>query len=144
MAISAAETGHMIFSTLHTQDAKGAVTRFIDLFPYEAQDDVRTQLSLSLQYVVCQHLVPSAREGSKRALAIEVLTVNHAVRSAIRGGKIESIESAIQTGRKDGMVSLDESLAALVRTGDITVETASQYAKDPKSIGDYISVRHLG
>ncbi len=141
MALSAAETGHLIFSTLHTQDAKGAITRFIDLFPYEIQDDIRTQLGLSLKYVVCQHLVPSARAGQKRVLAMEVLNVTHAVRSAIRNGKIEAIESVIQTGRKDGMVALDESLASLAGRGEITWETATEYAKDPKAIGDYISVR---
>jgi len=134
MALSAAETGHLILSTLHTQDAKGAVTRFVDLFPYEVQDDIRTQLSLSLRYVVAQHLLPNKVEGKKRALAVEVMTVNHAVRAAIRHGKIESLESAIQTGKKDGMIPLDESLEGLVYAGQITPETAKRFAKDPEGL----------
>ncbi len=133
MALSAAETGHLIFATMHTRDAKGAITRFVDLFPHAAQDDVRTQLALSLRSVVSQHLLPSAREGEKRVLALEVMHVNHPVRVGIRFGKIESIESAIQTGRRDGLVSLDESLQNLVSTGRISIETARRHAKDPDS-----------
>jgi twitching motility protein PilT len=134
MALSAAETGHLILATLHTQDAKGAVTRFTDLFPYEVQDDIRTQLSLSLRYVIAQHLLPNKVAGKKRALALEVMTVNHAVRAAIRNGKIESLESAIQTGKKDGMIPLDESLEGLVYAGQITPETAKRFAKDPEGL----------
>jgi twitching motility protein PilT len=134
MALSAAETGHLILTTLHTQDAKGAVTRFVDLFPYDAQDDVRTQLSLSLRFVVAQHLLPNAAEGKKRVLGLEVMTVNHAVRAAIRAGKIESLESAIQTGKRDGMIPLDDSLERLTAVGQITVETARRYAKDPEGL----------
>ncbi len=138
MALSAAETGHLILSTLHTQDAKGAITRLVDLFPHDAQDDVRSQLSLSLRYVICQHLLPSANEGEKRALAIEVLRATHPVRAAIRFGKIESIENAIQTGRKDGMMTLDESLAQLASANRISWETAKRFAKDPAGLSDYI------
>ncbi len=134
MALSAAETGHLILSTLHTQDAKGAVTRFADLFPHEVQDDIRTQLSLSLRFVIAQHLLPSRDPSKKRALALEVMTMNHAVRAAIRNGKIESLESAIQTGKKDGMIPLDESLESLALAGRITPETALRFAKDPDSL----------
>lgn len=137
MALSAAETGHLILSTLHTQDAKGAVTRLVDLFPHDAQDDVRSQLSLSLRYVISQHLLPSVNEGQKRALALEVLRVTYPVQAAIRFGKVESIENAIQTGRKDGMVTLDESLAGLASSGQISWETAKRFAKDPSSVMDY-------
>jgi len=137
MALSAAETGHLIFCTLHTQDAKGAVSRLVDLFPHAAQDDVRSQLSLSLRYVVSQHLLPAATDGDKRALAIEVLHVTNAVKAAIRFGKIESIENAIQTGRRDGMTMFDESLARLASSGKITWETAERFAKDPTSVHDY-------
>ncbi len=134
MALSAAETGHLILTTLHTQDAKGAVTRFADLFPYDAQDDVRTQLSLSLRYVIAQHLLPNQEEGKKRVLALEVMTTNHVVRAGIRQGKVESLESAIQTGRRDGMVALDDSLERLVATGQITPQIARRYAKDPEGL----------
>ncbi|HUU81891.1 MAG TPA: PilT/PilU family type 4a pilus ATPase [Phycisphaerae bacterium] len=134
MALSAAETGHLILTTLHTMDAKGAVTRLVDLFPSDSQDDIRTQLSLSLRYVVAQHLLPNRVEGQKRALALEVMTTNHPIRAAIRDGKIASLESAIQTGKKDGMFPLDNSLEDLVASGQITYETAIRYAKDPQNI----------
>lgn len=134
MALTAAETGHLIFSTLHTQDAKGAITRITDLFPREVQDDVRAQLALSLRSVISQHLLPPVNRGDKRVLALEILHVNTPVRVGIKLGKIESIESAIQTGRRDGMLSLDEDLQRLVDAGRITYETARNYAKDPSSI----------
>jgi twitching motility protein PilT len=134
MALSAAETGHLILATLHTKDAKGAVTRFVDLFPHQAQDDVRTQLALSLRSVISQHLLRPVDKGEKRVLAIEVLHVNNPVRSAIKFGKVESIESAIQTGRRDGMMTLDEDLSRLATAGKITLETARRFAKDPATI----------
>jgi twitching motility protein PilT len=134
MALSAAETGHLILTTLHTKDAKGAVTRFVDLFPYDAQEDVRTQLALSLRSVVSQHLLPSARPGEKRCLALEVLHVNQPVRAAIKFGKIDSIESAIQTGKRDGMATLDEDLQRLVDVGRISLETARKFAKESDGI----------
>lgn len=130
LAISGAETGHLIFATLHTIDAKGAVTRLIDLFPAERHDDIRTQLSMSLRYVISQHLLP-AKTGGRRVLALEALFANFAVRSAIRQGKIESLESAIQAGRQDGMFSLDADLQRLVERGLITPDTARSHAKDP-------------
>ncbi len=134
MAISAAETGHLIFTTTHTRDAKGALTRLVDIFPHESQEDIRKQLAMSLRSVVTQHLLPSTNEGEKRILALEVLHVNSQVQAAIRSGKIESIESAIQTGKKDGMVMLDDDLQRLVRLGKISVETARHFAKDPATI----------
>lgn len=134
MALTAAETGHLILATLHTQDAKGAITRITDLFPGDAQDDVRTQLALSLRSVVSQHLLPAAQPGEKRVLALEVLHVNHPVRAGIKFGKIDSIESAIQTGRREGMISLDDDLSRLVAEGRVTPETARRFAKDPGAI----------
>jgi twitching motility protein PilT len=134
MALSAAETGHLILTTLHTKDAKGAVTRLVDLFPHGAQEDVRTQLSLSLRSVVSQHLLPSARAGEKRVLAIEVMHVSQPVRIAIKFGKIDSLESAIQTGKRDGMVSLDEELQRLHDASRISLETVRRFAKDPDAI----------
>jgi twitching motility protein PilT len=134
MAISAAETGHLVFSTLHTIDARGAVTRLLDLFPRDNQDDVRTQLSLSLRIVISQHLLPNVDPARKRVLAMEVLAVNDGVRAAIRFGRIETLETAIQTGKKDGMISLDESLVQLVHAGAVTPATARRYAKDPNAV----------
>jgi len=134
MALSAAETGHLILTTMHTKDAKGAVTRFVDLFPYEVQEDVRTQLSLSLRYVVAQRLLPHRLEGRKRVLALEVMTANMPVQAAIRAGKIESLESAIQTGKRDGMLPFDEGLERLHALGEITAQTARRYAKHSESL----------
>lgn len=134
MAISAAETGHLILTTLHTKDAKGAITRLVDLFPHDAQDDVRTQLALSLRTVVSQHPLPSVNPGGKRVLAMEVLHVNQPVRIGIKFGKIESIESAIQTGKRDGMVTLDDDLQRLASMGLIARETVLRFAKDPDAL----------
>ena len=135
LALSAAETGHLIFATLHTADAKGAITRLVDLFPSETHDDVRTQLSMSLRLVVAQHLLPPPQRGGRRVLALETMTANFAVRAAIRAGKIESLDTAIQSGRKDGMVSLDACLRELVTQGRIDLATARQFAKDPGELG---------
>ena len=134
MALSAAETGHLILTTLHTRDAKGAITRLVDLFPHEAQDDVRAQLALSLRSVVSQHLLLPAKGEGKRVLALEILHANQPVRVGIKFGKIESIESAIQTGRRDGMMTLDDDLQRLLTAGQITPETARKFAKDPDGI----------
>ena len=134
MALTAAETGHLFFTTLHTRDAKGALTRLVDLFPYPAQTDIRTQLAMSLRSVVTQHLLPAAAKGEKRVLALEVLHANQQVQVAIRSGKIETIESCIQTGKRDGMIMIDDDLQRLVRAGKIDFDTALRFAKDPSSI----------
>jgi len=134
MALSAAETGHLILTTLHTRDAKGAISRIVDIFPQETQDDIRAQLAMSLRSVVCQHLLPAITEGEKRVLAMEVLHANQQVQVAIRSGKIEMLESAIQTGKRDGMFTLDEDLQRLVTAARISLETARRYAKDPNAI----------
>ncbi len=134
MAISAAETGHLVMSTVHTQDAKGAITRLIDIFPPDRQQDIRSQLALSLRLVISQHLLPGLTPGTKRALAMEVLVANDAARAAIRLNKIEAIDTAIQTGRKWGMQTLDESLASLVCNRRISARTARRYAKNPQGL----------
>ncbi|NLX15078.1 MAG: PilT/PilU family type 4a pilus ATPase [Phycisphaerales bacterium] len=134
MAISAAETGHLVLSTVHTQDAKGAITRLIDIFPPERQQDIRGQLSLSLRFVVSQHLLPHVTAGEKRVLATEVLVVNDAARAAIRLNKTESIDTVIQTGKRSGMQTLDESLAALVISRKISPKTAHRFAKNPQGL----------
>jgi len=134
MALSAAETGHLILTTMHTRDAKGAVSRLVDLFPQEVQEDVRKQVANSLRSVVCQHLLPSTEEGEKRTLALEVLHINQQVRTAIRSGKLESIDSAMQTGKRDGMVLFDDDLQRLVGLNKIAAETARRIAKEPDAI----------
>jgi twitching motility protein PilT len=107
MALSAAETGHLVFTTLHTRDAKGAITRYADLFPQDVQRDVRAQLALSLRAIVAQRLLPDVERGAKRHLALEVLWNTYPIASAIRTGKVESIDNYLLTSREDGMLSFD-------------------------------------
>lgn len=132
IALSAAETGHLVFSTLHTRDAKGAISRIADLFPQASQFEVRSQLSLSLRAVISQHLLPHAIPGEKRVLAMEILFNTSAIASAIRFGKLESIDNCILTGRADGMLPLDESLKRLLQDGQITREVAQRFISDPQ------------
>ncbi len=129
MALSAAETGHLVFATLHTRDAKGAISRYADLFPQNVQHEIRAQLSMSLRSVISQHLLPSAG-GEKRELAVEIMFVNSPIASAIRQRKDESIDRNILTGRGEGMLPLDESIKRLLRAGKITRETAVRYVSD--------------
>jgi len=129
MALSAAETGHLVFSTLHTRDAKGAISRFADLFPQSVKTEVRAQLSMSLRSVISQHLLQS-RDGAKRELALEILFNNAAIASAIRFGKVETIDTNILTGRSDGMITLDESIKRLLNAGKIDQETADRFVSD--------------
>lgn len=130
MCLSASETGHLVFTTLHTRDAKGAVTRFPDFFPQDSQSVVRAQLALSLRAVVCQRLLPDTERGGKRHLALEVLWNTHPIANAIRMGKTESIDNYLLTGRDEGMVSFDESVRQLLKAGKITRPTAEQNVND--------------
>src|SRR5688572_7099231 len=130
MALSAAETGHLVFTTLHTRDAKGAITRFADLFPQDAQRDVRGQLALSLRAILSQRLLPGPVRGEKRHLALEVLWNTLPIASAIRTGKVESIDNYLVTGRAEGMVCFDESVRRLLKAGKITREVAEQNVND--------------
>jgi twitching motility protein PilT len=130
MALSAAETGHLVFTTLHTRDAKGAITRYADLFPQDAQRDIRAQLAMSLRAIVSQRLLPDLDRGAKRHLALEILWNTYPIASAIRSGKIESIDNYLVTGREDGMLSFDESVRQLLRAGKITRPVAEQNVRD--------------
>jgi twitching motility protein PilT len=130
MALSAAETGHMVFATMHTRDAKGAISRYTDLFPQSVQNEIRAQLATSLRAVVSQHLLPSAQHGSKRELALEIMFTNAAIASAVRSGRLETIDNYIVTGRADGMLTLDESVKRLLGAGRITRETAEFFVSD--------------
>jgi twitching motility protein PilT len=123
VALTAAETGHLVFATLHTQDAPQTIDRVIDVFPPHQQQQVRVQLAASLQGVVCQQLLPTA-DRTGRVLACEVLVATPAVRNLIREGKTHMIYSAMQAGAKYGMQTMDQSLAELVRAGRITYELA--------------------
>ena len=111
-ALTAAETGHLVFATLHTQSAPQTIDRIIDVFPAEQQDQVRVQLAGTLQGVVTQTLVPTA-DGRGRVAALEILMPDDAVRNLIRQGKIEQIYSVMQTGTERGMQTMEQSLADL-------------------------------
>ncbi len=123
IALTAAETGHLVFATLHTQDVAQTVDRIIDVFPAEQQQQVRVQLAGALQGVVCQQLVPSA-DGRGRAVAAEVLVATPAIRNLIREGKTHQIYSALQAGSSHGMVTMDSHLAGLVRSGRVAYAAA--------------------
>ena len=121
VALTAAETGHLVFATLHTQDAAQTVDRIIDVFPPHQQQQIRVQLASAIQGVVCQNLVRRA-DGSGRAVAAEVLTATAAVRNLIREDKTHQIASAMQAGGRHGIQTMDQHLAELVRTGVITYD----------------------
>jgi len=121
VALTAAETGHLVFATLHTQDAPQTIDRIIDVFPPHQQQQVRVQLAGSLQGVVCQTLCKTA-DGRGRVVATEVLMATPAIRNLIREGKTHQIYSSMQAGAKHGMHTLDQHLAELVRTSQITYE----------------------
>jgi twitching motility protein PilT len=132
-ALTAAETGHLVFATLHTQSASQTVDRVIDVFPPHQQAQVRMQLSVALQGIVTQQLLPTA-DGSGRAVATEVLVPTPAVRNLIREGKTHQIYSAIQTSGAVGMQTMDADLARLVRSGKIGRALAEQRAAIPEEL----------
>ena len=119
LALTAAETGHLVFATLHTSGAPNTINRIIDVFPAGQQSQVRAQLSQSLQMVVTQKLFKKS-DGEGRVAAFEVMVCNHAVRNLIREGKIFQIESIMQTARGEGMVTMDKAIEELVSTGKIS------------------------
>jgi twitching motility protein PilT len=127
-ALTAAETGHLVFATLHTQDAPGSVERIIDVFPPHQQQQVRVQLAESLAGVVTQQLLPTI-DGRGRVAAVEVMIAIPAVRNMIREGKVHQIRSAMQAGGRYGMQTMDSSLAALVRSGKVDMTQASERAQ---------------
>jgi twitching motility protein PilT len=133
-ALTAAETGHLVFATLHTQDAAQTVDRIIDVFPPHQQAQVRVQLSTTLMGVCTQQLLPT-RDGRGRAVACEILVPTPAVRHHIREGSTFQLQSAIQTGSQFGMQTMDGSLADLVRAGRITRELALTRCANPENFG---------
>ena len=132
-ALTAAETGHLVFATLHTQSTAQTVDRIIDVFPPEQQGQVRTQLSIALQGIVTQQLLPTA-DGKGRTVACEVLIPTPAIRNLIREGKTHQIYAALQTSGAVGMQTMDADLARLVRTGKITRSLAEQRASVPEEL----------
>ncbi len=125
-ALTAAETGHLIFSTLHTNNAAQTIDRIIDSFPHDAQNQARTQLAATLVGVVSQRLIPKVDGG--RVPAVEIMFSNSAVRNLIREGKTHQLDMVIETPADEGMISLNKSLADLVHKGAISLESAELYS----------------
>lgn len=127
-AITIAETGHLVFATLHTNSAAQSIDRMIDVFPAQQQPQVRSQLSNILMAVCSQRLVPAI--GGGRVCAAEIMVANSAVRSIIREGKTHQLDTTIQTGASEGMQTMDRTLVKLVQSGTVTYEDAREYAVD--------------
>jgi twitching motility protein PilT len=140
IALEASETGHLVFATLHTNDAPSTVERIIDVFPAHQQQQVRIQLASSLNGVISQQLLPRA-DGSSRVAALEILIATAAVKNIIREGKTHQIVSAMQTGAKYGMVVMDNYLVDLYQKGLIEYEEALRRSNDPDYIKKKISGR---
>jgi twitching motility protein PilT len=132
-AITAAETGHLVFATLHTQDAPQTIDRIIDVFPPHQQQQVRVQLSTTLQGVVTQQLIPTS-DGQGRVVACEVMVATPAIRNLIREGKVHQIYSAMQAGGRYGMQTMDMALAQHVKSGAITQQMAFERCHDPEEL----------
>jgi twitching motility protein PilT len=128
-----AETGHLVMTTVHTSEAPQAISRIVDIFPPHEQQGVRTQISLSLQAVLVQQLLPDA-SGTGRVLGTELMVANAAVRNLIRENNLQQLRSAIETGSKDGMHSMNSSLLGLVSNGRLSTETAVGASNDIKGI----------
>jgi twitching motility protein PilT len=141
-ALTAAETGHLVFATLHTQDTAQTIDRVIDVFPAHQQGQVRVQLSVALQGIMTQQLLPTA-DGSGRVVACEVLVPNPAVRNLIREGKTHQIYSVLQTGSATGMQTMDSALATLVREGKITRKLAEGRSSTPEELRRLLGAESL-
>ena len=136
-AITVAETGHLVFSTLHTNSAAQSVDRIIDSFPEKQQNQIRTQLSGSLAAIISQRLIPRIEGG--RIVACEILIANNAVRANIREGKTHLIDSIIETSQDIGMIPLEASLATLVKQGIIAIDVARNYVLRPETFDQLIA-----
>ncbi len=140
IAITSAETGHFVLATLHTNSAPATIDRVIDIFPPHQQQQIRMQLSVTIEGILCQNLIPKAK-GSGRVLAMEMMPVTPAIRNIIREGKTHQIPNAIQAGGQMGMVSLDMSLRNLYMQGLITYEDALSKASSPDEFNRLIGKR---
>jgi twitching motility protein PilT len=135
-AVTAAETGHLVLSTLHTNNAAQTIDRIIDMFPSTQQDQVRVQLAGSLAGIFSQRLVPRIAGGL--VPAYELLINNSAISNLIREARTHEIGTVVQTSSQDGMIDMDRSLAELVRRGEVTVEDAYERASDQKTFERYL------
>jgi len=139
MTLMAAETGHLVFSTLHTRDATGSISRILDYFPEGRQAEVRNQLSLGLRYIICPQLIPKA-DGHGRVIAMELLNNNYAVANLIRTGKIEQLYSQLQTKTRpapdEKMITMEKHLSMLVKQGILDINEAQKWPNNIKSFID--------
>jgi twitching motility protein PilT len=133
LALSAAETGHLVFSTLHTRDAKGVITRIVDLFPAERSKEVMSQLSFSLAYVIAQKLLPR-KDGKGRIATYEVMKNVSAISNLIRTGNWHQIYATMQLQAKEHMITMEKHLVTLVQKGLISMDTAQMYANDQSQL----------
>ncbi len=131
-ALTIAETGHLVLATLHTNSAAQTVNRIVDVFPEEQQDQVKLQLSTTLEMVISQRLIPAIQGG--RLPATEILIANSAVRNTVREGKVTMIDNIISTSVQEGMMSLEMSLASLVKSGAVDKQVALSYALKPDNL----------
>ena len=136
-AVTAAETGHLVMSTLHTTCAADTINRIIDVFPAHQQSQIRTQLATVLVGIIAQTLIPKA-DGTGRIAALEILNATDAIKAMIRDNKVHLIQTAIQTGKKEGMVCLDQELARLVKEGVITEMSAREKSLDINEFERYL------
>lgn len=132
IAITAAETGHLIFSSLHTVGAANTIDRMIDVFPASQQQQIRVQLAMVLNAVICQQLLPGV--DGKMIPAFEIMICNQAIRTLIRDGKTHQIDSTISNSRQFGMITMDEAIIELYKQGKISKETVLMYATNPKIV----------
>jgi twitching motility protein PilT len=137
MALTAAETGHLVFATLHTQDAPQTIDRIIDVFPTNQQEQVRTMLSAALEGVVTQQLIPNA-DGTGRIACCEVMICTSAIRNLIRSNKTHQIYSLMQTGGQYGMHTMDQELARLVRQGKISEAVAFDRCRNEDDLRNHL------
>jgi twitching motility protein PilT len=142
--LTAAETGHLVFSTLHTRDVRGSITRILDMFPPMQQDEVASQLSLGLSHIICQKLIPRS-DGQGRVVAMEILNNSYAVANYIRQKKVEQIYSILQQRVRDlpeeRMITLERSLAILVKQGLVSAMEAEKWVNHPQVFLD--EMQHL-
>jgi twitching motility protein PilT len=139
-ALTAAETGHLVFATLHTQDAPSTIDRVIDVFPPTQQEQIRIQLAASLAGVVTQQLVPTV-DGRGRAVACEVLICTPAIQNLIRGAKTHQIYSLMQTGGQFGMQTMDQALAQLVKHNKVSQAVATDRCRNEEDFRNHLLQR---
>jgi twitching motility protein PilT len=136
-ALSISETGHLAFATLHTNSCAETINRIVDVFPTNQQEQIRINLSFTLQAVVSQTLIPKL--GGGRVLAMEIMIATPAIRAIIRDDKIHQLYSMIQSGQKYGMKTMNQSLADLYNTGKISINDAMSYSHNTQELGEMLS-----